>query len=503
MLKQKFLIDFGAKFGIYLLTALTGIVVARLAGPEVVGIIAYATAYVSVFSFITGLFGSAHIKLVSEGEDEADCLATYRWLWGISIVVFTLVVLGFYGIQKVLMGYNFESKKVELVVLITLGAIIFGNIYPFSQTVFIARTEQAKSNIPDFLKAIIYNVLRIIVVVMGMGAIALASVNFISALLLLPLVMYLLQGKKFGKFRRSLVKKFFSISIPLFVMVITGSLIMYSDKLILGYYGNTSEIGFYGAAFSIGGMLILFGNTAGTVFFPLFSSYFAKNEINQVKRKAYQFEHFIFIFVLPIIISLSLFAHPVLITLLGSRYEPSVPIFSLLVFSSFFIIWSMPYGNVLAGLGLFWLGSVLHFVKFLLFLVTLFIFIHPRLLNMGGMALAITQVVINLFMFLAFYYITWKKINVQFVKEQIKYILFWIVIYGLSYYVLLPVISTFSIYLQSFVVVPVFLVAIYLIEHFLGLLKIADLKMLWQLLNPKTSLQYVKEEFKDHSHNEP
>ena len=63
MLKQKFLFDFGTKFLTYLITALTGLVVARLAGPEIVGAIAYATAYVTTFSFIMNFFFTLHKKL--------------------------------------------------------------------------------------------------------------------------------------------------------------------------------------------------------------------------------------------------------------------------------------------------------------------------------------------------------------------------------------------------------------------------------------------------------
>lgn len=503
MLKQKFVIDFGSKFGIYLVTALTGIVVARLAGPEVVGTIAYATAYVSIFSFITGLFGTAYIKLVSAGENEADCLTTYSRLYGISLGIFVLAVLGFFSYQKYFLNYKFENTDVELVILLMLGAIITGNFFQFSQTVFVATNEQAKSNLPNLLRAVIYNLLRITVVVLGMGAIALASVNLISALLLLPLVFVLFRKKRFGNFNKQLLRKFKSISVPLLTIVIVQSIMMYSDKLILGHFGTTNEIGYYTAAYSIGGLLILLGNTAGTVFFPLFSSLFANNKTGEVIRKIYQFERFIFIFILPIIISLSLFSYPILITLLGLRYEPSVPIFSLLVFSSFFIILGMPYGNVLSGLGLFWLSSLLNFIKFILFSLSLIIFIHPRLLNMGGMALAITQVIMSFFLFISFYYFSWKKIKIQFLKKQKAHIIFWGIIYGLSYFYLIPLVKPLSIYFQSLVIVPAFLLIIYVIQYMFGLIKKSDLKMLYQLINPKLNLKYVKEEFKNSSNLEP
>jgi len=503
MLKQKFLIDFGAKFSIYLFTALTGIIVARIAGPQVVGTISYATSYVSIFLFITGLFGTGYIKIVSEGENEADSFATYSWLFGFSLFIYFIIVLGFYLYQKFLLGYKFENHDVELVIIITLCATVIGNLYQFCQTIFIARIEQAKANLPNFLKAIIYNLLRIMVVISGMGAIALASVNLLSALLVLPLVIFLFHKIKFGKFCNKLAKRIYSISIPFFLINIVQSLMMYSDKLILGHFASAKEIGLYTTAYSIGGMLILLGNTAGTVFFPLFSSFFTRNEFDQVKKRIYQFERFIFNFILPVIITLSLFAYPVLITLLGRRYELSVPIFSLLVFSSFFIIWGMPYGNVLSGLGLFWLSTFIYFVQFAIFLITLIIFIHPHLFNLGALALAITQVVINLYLFISFYYSAWKKIKVHFIKRQIKYIFMGVIIYYVSYFFLLPTIKTISIYIQSFIIAPVFLLIYYLIEYFLGLLNKSDLQMLLQLIDPKLSLKYVNEEFKNHSHNEP
>lgn len=502
MLKQKFLIDFGSKFGIYLLTAITGIVVARIAGPEVVGTIAYATAYVSVFSFITGLFGSAYIKLVAEGQNEADCLATYIRLYGISIIIFFVVVLGFYSFQKFIVNYDFENREVEIVIIITLITITINNFYLFSQTVFIAKTEQAKANIPTLLKSLLYNILRIVVVLIGMGAIALASVNLISALLIIPLIVYLFKRRSIGKYNRYLVKKFFSISTPLFLIVLGGTLMLYSDKLILGHFANTEQIGYYTAAYSIAGMLVLLGNTAGTVFFPLFSTLFAENNINQIKQKINQFEKFVFIFALPLILTISLFSHTIIIILLGERYEPSVPILSLLVFSSFFTIWGMPYGNLLSALGLFWLSARINIMKFIIFIFTLIVFIHPNILDLSILALALTQVVINIFLFIAFYYFSWKKIKVQFIKEQLKYVIFWTVIYILTYFLLTPRITTLSLNVQFFIVFPLFLIMIYILEYMTGLMKRSDLQLLYQLLNPKTSLRYVREEFNGHSHNE-
>jgi len=503
LLKQKFLIDFLSKLGIYFIGAITGIVVARIAGPEVVGTIAYATAYVYIFSFITGFFGSAHIKLVSEGQNEANCNTTYSWLFGISLILYLFVVLGTYLFQKFVLQYNFGGENPETVIYIILGATIISSVYMYSQTMFVARKEQARSNIPNLIRSFVYHGLRILVVLLGYGAVALAGVNLLSAAIIFPLVIFFMRKLDFGKFNFQLAKKYGLIAIPLFIIVTTNSLMTYSDKLILEYFSNAREIGIYTAAFSIGGMLILLGNTAGTVFFPLFSSLLAKNNLSQVRKKINQFERFIFVFVLPLIITLSLFAYPVIVTLLGTKYEQSASIFRLLVFSSFFIIWGMPYGNVISGMGLFWLFSFINLLKFLIFLGTLFFCIHPSLLNMGAMALALTQVVINFFLFIAYYITAYRKIKVQFIQEQSRFILFWCIVYLFSYFFLIQFVESYSVYVQSLIIIPLYLIAIYIIQRLIGFMKKQDLQMFLQLINPKKSYQYVRHEIKNNTHNEP
>jgi len=503
VLKQKFLIDFLSKFVIYFIGAITGIIVTRIAGPVVVGTIAYATAYVSVFSFITGFFGSAHIKLVSEGQNEANCNSTYSWLFGISLVIYFIVVLITFLFHKFVLQYNFDGNNQEIVILIVLGATIISNVYMYSQTLFVARTEQARSNIPNLIRAFVYHGLRVLVVLLGYGAVALAGVNLLSAIIILPLVILFVRKLDFGKFSFQLAKKYGLIAIPLFIIVITNYLMTYSDKLILEYYSNAREIGIYAAAFSIGGMLILIGNSAGTVFFPLFSYLLSKNDSYQVRKKINQFERFLFVFILPLIITLSLFAYPVIVTLLGTKYEHSAPILRLLVFSSFFIIWGMPYGNVISGMGLFWLASFINLLKFLIFVGTLFLFIHPSLLNMGAMALALTQVVINFFLFAAYYILAYSKIKVQFLKEQSKFILFWLVFYLSSYFILMSFIESYSVYIQSLIIMPIFLLVVFIIQRIMGFMKKQDLQMFFLVLNPWKSYKYVRQEIKNNSHNEP
>ena len=119
------------------------------------------------------------------------------------------------------------------------------------------------------------------------------------------------------------------------------------------------------------------------------------------------------------------------------------------------------------------------------------------------MALAVTQVVMNFFLFIMYYFISYRKIKVQFFTEQCKFILFWVIIYALTSFILFPLIESYSVYLQSLVLMPLFVLVVFIIQIMFAMLKKHDLLILLQLINPKKSFQYVKNEIKSSSCNDP
>jgi len=97
---------------------LAGIFVARYAGPEVVGTLAYGLAYVAVFTFVLGLFGTPHIKLISEGKPLNKCMGTSARLQLGSMSTYLIFVSGWIVFQKYVLGNNFESQAQETVIWI-------------------------------------------------------------------------------------------------------------------------------------------------------------------------------------------------------------------------------------------------------------------------------------------------------------------------------------------------------------------------------------------------
>ena len=220
MLKQKFIVQYGTMAITQILGMVAGIVVARLAGPGVMGMVAYGTSYVSLLGFINGIFGSAHIKLVSEGREHSECMAVYTKIQIICALIYFTAVLALFIIQKNILHYPFESKEMEWIIIIALLTHTFELYGQYANTVFTANLQQAKANLPNFFKSIIFHIGRILIVIFFVKNLALKlySWHLILALLFIPVIHRLLKEYPIGKYDNKVAKKYFKYGRAIFFM---------------------------------------------------------------------------------------------------------------------------------------------------------------------------------------------------------------------------------------------------------------------------------------------
>jgi O-antigen/teichoic acid export membrane protein len=373
-----------------------GIVVARIAGPSVVGVLAYGTAYVSILGFINGLFGSAHIKLVSEGRDHAECMAVYTRLQAASMIVYFIATAGWFLIQKYLLHYQFESRQVQIVIVITLFAHFINEYLQYTTTVYTANLKQAKANLPGFFRNLAWHVGRVVIVILGYRAIALSLWNLLLAVALVPFLYKLLKEYPLGKYNSSLAKEYFRYAIPILIIVIVNSVTHYADRLLLAHFTDTTQLGYYSAAYSIGGMFMLIAGPVGQIFFPLFSGMIAKGNWQGVSSNIVRYQEFIALFVFPLVCLLSIIGKPVLIMVLGNRYQPSIMPFIILLYATYIVLWGMPYSNIISGMGRFYTAALINGIKLAVFVVSITVFVSPKFLDLKASGVAINQFVINL-----------------------------------------------------------------------------------------------------------
>jgi O-antigen/teichoic acid export membrane protein len=396
MLKQRFLVQFGSTAITHVIGMLAGIVVARTAGPGVVGTLAYGAAFAGILSFTNGLFGTPHIKLVSEGRDHSQCMAVFARLQGASVSLYLIATLGWFLAQKYLLGYKFESTSIQIVIVLAILTHFLSEYAQYANVVYTANLKQAKANLPSFIRTLLWHMGRIVIVLLGFRAVGLSYWNLLLAVLLVPFLYRMLKDYPLGKYDPRLAREYFRYAIPVLIIVVVNSITGHAGKLFLAHYTNTTQLGYFSAANSIGGMFMLIAMPVGQIFFPLFSGMIAKGNWAGVNTNIRKYQEFIVLFAFPLICALAVAGGPLLLLVLGERYQPSVVPFIILMFATYFVLWGLPYGNILSGMGKFYLSAWINGIKLIVFAISITVFVSPNFLNLGATGVALNLLVLNL-----------------------------------------------------------------------------------------------------------
>ena len=391
MLSQKLILSFSSKIFVKALQFIGTIIVARIAGPNVLGTVAYGIAFVSIFNFITDLgTGTAHTKLISDkSKNTANCNKVFLLIRIALIFVFSIVVIVYYLIQSYFFGFTFPTDQHKWVVLISFVTLIVWNIINIPIGLFNSRVEQAKQDIPNIIKTIINQGLRIGFVFTGFGAIAISLSSLIATIVIIPIYFYLVKNILFGNFEKVLAKEFLKISLPLIVVVAINSFITFADKLILQHYTDSVQVGIYVVGFRLADVVLLIAGSVGILFFPIFAKLIVENNIVRINEIINKFERFSFSFVLPFVLSLFYFNDFIVNKIFGDLYQQSSIILSIVTASLFIFTITMPYGNIITAKNRFVLFAKTNIIKGVTFILSSIFFVSYLGLQGFGMSLAI------------------------------------------------------------------------------------------------------------------
>lgn len=493
MVKQKFVVHYSSQVIRMVVHTIAGIIVARIAGPEILGIISYGTSYVAMFAIVLGFFGPSHIKLVSEGRDLGSCIKTYGVLQSSLILIYGLIFAVTFLSKKYYIGYDFGSNIQEIVIIILFFSIFIHQFLNIFLLTFGALTQLAKQSIPHLTEGIVHSILRIVVVVLGFGAIALSLSTLASTILMIPIVLYFFKDYPIGKFDFKLAKKYFSISIFFFIMSACGIIIHNFGKVFLKHYSSATEVGLYAGGYALAGMLMMLSTTSGTIFFPHFSRLISENKLDLIANQIHRYQRFVFVFIMPLVIIVSIFADIIITFVLGNRYIESIPILSTLILSSFIIIITLPYGNIITGSGRVKQAAILNVTKVAVFVGLLFVFVSDLFLDMGAVGLALVVLIIQLYSGIAYYLYSRTFFKYRFDLFTLKFLLigtgFYLGLFLFKVY-LIPEVNA----LIALLVALLFIITFYITVYLLKLSSVSDLKELVRLLSPSLSNKYIRSE---------
>jgi O-antigen/teichoic acid export membrane protein len=300
---------------------------------------------------------------------------------------------------------------------------------------------------------------------------------------------------RFGKWRKDLFYQYLKIGFPLLIITVSISLISNYSIVFLKNYSSINEVGYFTGGLGLASVFVMIGGTAGDMFLPLFSKAFAEGDFNYIKKQLLKYEHFLFRFILPFLAVLSINSSFIIPFLLGDKYLPSVSIFSVLIFYSFFKIWTIPYYNLLNSMGKYNLNAFTNIMFAIIFYTVLILFVFPNLLNLGGLGLGYSLLILELVKLLTWYYLSNKVLHFKSDRGFWKFLLFIFIAYIFYSSINSYFISSSNSFIKILYIIVNF-VSIYLLMYFFKLLKKDDFKFIAEIFNLKLMKNYVKTELK-------
>jgi O-antigen/teichoic acid export membrane protein len=503
MLARKILLIFGAQIINALLSLISLFFIAQYMGPTPLGIIGFANGLIELFAPSLG-FDTAHYKRVSEGKELDKCIGTFVLIKvALACFLITTIVCGIF-MWKSLFG-GFESYTHQVVIYIVLATTVIINLSFIMLSTFGAKKETAKQQIPQLIGSFIRVPIIVFVAVTSLGVIFLAGAYTISALIVFIVALILFRDYPVSKPNKKYLKSYAKFAIPAMVGEISFMVSINLDKIMIGYFFDFNEVGYYIPVQQIITPLMFIATATGMILLPTISAIHSKNDkyIEQIKQITHAAERYGSMFAVPIIMLIIVFSESIVSIILGDEFLSSINILRILALMPLFAITIRPYGILIEGINRPDIAGKLDFFVVLINILLNLIFIPKELggvelFGFGaiGAALAtlISWVIRSLLIHIFVYKLTRIKPNPKVIVHFITG-----VVIGASLYFVTGTIPSY----QPYYIVPLSVIGVgcyFGILYFVRDFRKDDIHFLSDLLNLKKMGEYIQSEIKEKNH---
>jgi len=509
------------------------VVLARLWGefaPQALGTIAFAIAFVELFCLVTDLgFNSAHIKRVSEGKDLGTCIGTYAAIKIILTTVMTIGVLTFIYVSKYLLKNQFSDATTESVIFVILAYYIVINLSNIALVTFEGKKEIVKRQLVATSESIVKAPIFIFVAlagasIAGIGAIypvgawpsilqpirtfislhpigSLSMTYVFGGLTSLIIGIFFLRKYPIKRPKLAYAKSYFSFALPMMLISFFGVVSLNIDKILIGYFWTSKEVGYYFSTQQILQVVLVFSGAVGVVLFPTLSEYHARNDLENIKKTARLAERYISMVTIPVIVVLIVFVKPVINIMLTSAFFPAIPIFIVLLFFMLLSDLNVPYMSLISGINKPQIIAKIGIVTWIINIVLNYLFV-PRdgILSWMGIngptGSAIATLISCVFAFVSLRLAAKKLIGIQIIQIHTPMHLFAGTIMGVAIYFLslpfIQVVRWYDLPIFALVGLGIYLAILFILKEFTK----KDFMFFLNLMYPKEVFKYIKSELK-------
>ena len=326
--------------------------VIRYMGKDALGTVAFAIAFVGLFSFIANLgFDTTHIKRVSEGKDLGRCNGTYLAIKLVLIGMFVLAVLIALYIWKYVLGNGFETRTHEAAVYLAIVYwAIFSGLYFFIST-FNGRREIAKSQTLIFTNNFTRSALMIVVAALSIGTLALVDAYIAGVLLALMLAVFMFRKMPVSRPTKRYLSSYIRFAIPLSIASSVIVIASNTDVVMIQWFWSAADVADYYAAKRIGMLLTMISIAVSVALFPSLSHLHSKGRLEDVKKTTVTAERYISMLMFPLAFFIITFPDKIMSIMLSKSMLSSAPTLQILTLFYALIVINSPYNYQLPAIG--------------------------------------------------------------------------------------------------------------------------------------------------------
>jgi len=533
MIARKSLLILSSTFILQIINAVQFIILIKFWGdfaPTAIGSIGLAMSFIALFNIVSDLgFNQAHIKRISEGKDLGTCIGTFATIKIILTIIMVLITIISFFIIKNILGLEIYDPNTESIIFIFLIVNVFANLSSIPFVTFTGKKEMVKREFPYIFGVGIGFPFTILVITAGVSAAKISpafiwpgflrpiqqfiSENALKSLALTYVVVWLIiLFSYYWFFRRYPIKKpnrfyfksYLTFALPMMFLPIITIIIKNADRLIIGYYWSTIEVGYYFSMTALISVILVFSNSINAVLFPSISEFCSNEMFIRVKGLINLAERYISMVSIFLIVIVVLLAKPIILIIMSDVFLGAAPILTILAIYAFFYSINTPYNCLLIGMDKPVILTKITIVTCIITIILSLLFVPKNgLLSIfdingaSGAAMAITISAIVAFFALRF--VTKKLTDIKLwqnytFRHVFAGLIVGIILYYLSLYNLfLPFIHLYQIIIFILIGLAIYVGVLVLLKEF----DKDDLHFFLDCLNPKKMLKYISSELKD------
>ena len=421
MLVHKFMMKAGANILSSVLSFVSLMVMTRYVG-EQYGIMMWGWAFTAMFNAFSDLgFNSANLRYLSKkDEDQNAYFSTF-----VAVKILLSLIVTVMSTVSVYISYNsgtMDAESLEVCLIFVVYYLLY-NIQTALTVSFDGGMENGKSSIALTTEYVVRSVLLTILALSCVDPSTLSSAYLVGIVLSMMTCLIMMRNTGLRLVKPVFVRKYARFAAPLAFSIMAIAIIEYLDKVMIGLYHSSLEVGYYTAAAGVMGAFTVLGTSLNNVLLPHLSKE-SGNDRKGVEHTLWMSEKYITILILPILVFMLVLGKPIAVVLFGSGYADSGDVLSVQSIHIYVFIFTGLMAQVLYSIdrsAIYLKASLIFVAVSLIGFVTLIpdSFMGLKMAGLGGVGAA---------MALASAYTVFAAILIRMVKAEIGYTLcpgFW------------------------------------------------------------------------------